>query len=223
MEAAGGTIGGLTGHRAEGPGARGLASAGVPTTAGANALQSLPADGGSSVLEVDVVDEALALLSADAITAEDTALWGFRQATDFADRLEQLSRKVERLQVLAAGAVDRSRTAALTQAASPLAPSPSLMARARGQVMTDPATASSSSGPGCGSPPPKPAAGSDWPTLSCPVQGSPRSSSRPATKNSPPRSAPPRSAPARQPPSSWPWTGPGTLLPRPTRPRWNTT
>ena len=122
MEAAGGTIGGLTGHRAEGPGARGLASAGVPTTAGANALQSLPADGGSSVLEVDVVDEALALLSAHAITAEDTALWGFRQATDFADRLEQLSRKVERLQVLAAGAVDRSRTAALTQAASPLAP-----------------------------------------------------------------------------------------------------
>src|SRR5688572_20746769 len=122
MEAAGGTIGGLTGHRAKGPGARGLASAGVPATAGANALQSLPADGGSSVLEGDVVDEALALLSADAVTAEDTALWGFRQATDFADRLEQLSRKVERLQVLAAGAVDRSRTAALTQAASPLAP-----------------------------------------------------------------------------------------------------
>ena len=69
-----------------------------------------------------MVDEALALLSADAITAEDTALWGFGQAADFADRVEVLSRQVDRLQVLAAGAVDRARTAALTTTASPLVP-----------------------------------------------------------------------------------------------------
>ena len=71
-----------------------------------------------------MVDEALALLSADAITAEDTALWGFGQAADFADRVEVLSRQVDRLQVLAAGAVDRARTAALTTTASPLVPVP---------------------------------------------------------------------------------------------------
>jgi hypothetical protein len=69
-----------------------------------------------------VVDRALVVLEADAITAEDTALWGFRQSADFADRVEQLSREVERLQVIAAGAVGRSRTAALTAAAAPLVP-----------------------------------------------------------------------------------------------------
>ncbi|MGN7249718.1 DUF222 domain-containing protein, partial [Arthrobacter sp. SAFR-014] len=67
-----------------------------------------------------MVDQALALLEPDTITAEDTALWGFGQAADFADRLEQLSRRVERLQVVAAGAVDRSRIAAVTAAASSL-------------------------------------------------------------------------------------------------------
>ncbi|RAM37208.1 HNH endonuclease, partial [Arthrobacter globiformis] len=102
-------IGGLTDHRALGAGAGGLA------IVGANALQSGPAEG-------DVVDEALALLSADAITAEDTAPCGFGQAADFADRVEVLSRQVDRLQVLAAGAVDRARTAAVTAAASPLVP-----------------------------------------------------------------------------------------------------
>ncbi|WP_414635195.1 DUF222 domain-containing protein [Arthrobacter ipis] len=74
------------------------------------------------MLEGDVVDQALAVLEPDAITAEDAALWGFGQAADFAGRVEQLSRRVERLQVLAAGAVDWSRTAALTAAASPLVP-----------------------------------------------------------------------------------------------------
>ncbi|MBD1541433.1 DUF222 domain-containing protein [Arthrobacter sp. IA7] len=101
-------------------GAGGLAS--EPVSVGANALQSVPADGDTRVLEGVVVDQALALLTPDSITAEDAALWGFGQAADFADRVEQLSRRVERLQVLAAGAVDRSRTAALTAAASPLVP-----------------------------------------------------------------------------------------------------
>jgi hypothetical protein len=77
MEAAGG----FTADRALRPGAA-LASV------GANALQSVPVYGGASVLEGDVVDQALAVLEPDSITAEDTALWGFRQAADFAGRVE---------------------------------------------------------------------------------------------------------------------------------------
>ncbi|MBT2548606.1 hypothetical protein [Arthrobacter sp. ISL-65] len=38
-----------------------------------------------------MVDQVLALLTSDAITAEDTGLWGFGRAADFADRLEELS------------------------------------------------------------------------------------------------------------------------------------
>ncbi|HEY3574831.1 MAG TPA: DUF222 domain-containing protein [Arthrobacter sp.] len=115
-------FGGFTADRAGRAGAGGLASG--PVLVGANALQSVPAEADARVFAVDVVDQALALLSPDAVTAEDAALWGFGQAADFADRLERLSRRVERLQVIAAGAVDRSRTAALTAAASPLVPVP---------------------------------------------------------------------------------------------------
>ncbi|MDP9693645.1 UNVERIFIED_ORG: hypothetical protein J2X79_001193 [Arthrobacter globiformis] len=115
-------IGGFNADRVLRTGAGGLAF--EPVSVGADALQSVPADGDTRVLEGDVVDQALALLEPDAITAEDAALWGFGQAAGFADRVEQLSREVERLQVLAAGAVDRSRTAALSAAASPLVPVP---------------------------------------------------------------------------------------------------
>ncbi|MFP3463493.1 DUF222 domain-containing protein [Arthrobacter globiformis] len=119
-------IGGFTEHLALGRGAGGLAGAGglvsEPVSVGANALQSVPAGAVTRIHVGDAVDQALVLLEQDAITAEDTALWGFRQSADFAGRVEQLSRRVERLQVLAAGAVDRSRTAALTAAASPLVP-----------------------------------------------------------------------------------------------------
>ncbi|GAB12924.1 hypothetical protein ARGLB_028_00490, partial [Arthrobacter globiformis NBRC 12137] len=94
-------MGGFAADRALGPGAGGLASA------GANALQVVSS-------EADVVDRSLADLASNAITTDDTALWGFGQAADFADRVEQLSRHVEFLQVVAAGAVDRARTAALT-------------------------------------------------------------------------------------------------------------
>ncbi|MFE4543533.1 HNH endonuclease, partial [Arthrobacter sp. NPDC056727] len=106
-------VGGFTADRDLAPGA------GVLASAGATALQSVPAEvvGGA-----DAVDHAIAWLESNPITAEDTALWGFRQSADFADRVERLSRKVEHLQVVAAGAVDRSRTAALTAAASPLVP-----------------------------------------------------------------------------------------------------
>ncbi|MFE5838950.1 DUF222 domain-containing protein [Arthrobacter sp. NPDC056493] len=109
------TVGGFTAegaaHRAGWSGGGGLVSM------GANALQSLPA-------AADAVDQSLALLASDPITAEDTGLWGLSQSADFADRVEELSRKVEHLQVLAAGAVDRSRTEALTAAAAPLVPVP---------------------------------------------------------------------------------------------------
>ncbi|MDQ1058791.1 hypothetical protein QFZ23_002692 [Arthrobacter globiformis] len=108
-------IGGFTADRAGWPGAGGLATADGLATAGANALQSLPA-------AADVVDRSLDLLTSSAITAEDTALWGFGQAADFAGRVERLSRHVEFLQVVAAGAVDRARTGALTGATSPLDP-----------------------------------------------------------------------------------------------------
>jgi Domain of unknown function (DUF222) len=113
-------IGGFTSERAGRPGPGGWAS--VPVSVGANALQSVPAGADVRVVDWDVVDQALALLEADAVTGEDTALWGFRQSADFAGRVEQLSRRVERLQVIAAGAVDRSRTAAVTAAAAPLVP-----------------------------------------------------------------------------------------------------
>ncbi|MFF2316816.1 DUF222 domain-containing protein [Arthrobacter sp. NPDC058097] len=115
-------IGGFTAHRAFGPGVRGLAF--EPAFVGADALRSVPAGAYVGVHERDAVDQALALLEQDPISAEDAAVWGFGQAADFAGRVERLSRRVERLQVIAAGAVDRSRTAALTAAASPLVPDP---------------------------------------------------------------------------------------------------
>ncbi|WP_087871864.1 HNH endonuclease signature motif containing protein [Arthrobacter globiformis] len=110
-------IGGFAADRAEQPGARRFASAQSPGPAsiGATALQSVPAG-------MDAVDHALAVLESEAITAEDTALWSFGRSADFADRVERLSRRVEHLQVVAAGAVARSRTAALTAAAAPLVP-----------------------------------------------------------------------------------------------------
>ena len=172
-------IGGFTADRAGRSGPGGLASARGLATAGANALQSLPA-------AADAVDHALAALTSNAITPDDTALWGFGQATDFAGRVEQLSRHVDFLQVVAAGAVDRARAEALTTAASPL----------------DPTAAAGDQGPGDDGSRNTveflqarlriPAAGSVWPTPCCPGPGSAASSSRPATKNSPPRSAPPR-------------------------------
>ena len=56
------------------------------------------------------VDVALAALEAVGSTAvQDAALWDFRAAADFAGRVEELSRTMEYLQVVAAGAVDRTR------------------------------------------------------------------------------------------------------------------
>ncbi|HEX9086482.1 MAG TPA: DUF222 domain-containing protein [Arthrobacter sp.] len=56
------------------------------------------------------VEEALASLRAVGLTAvEDAALLGFQAAADFAGTVEELSRVMEYLQVVAAGAVDRTR------------------------------------------------------------------------------------------------------------------
>ncbi|MCU1554302.1 MAG: hypothetical protein JWM13_1788, partial [Arthrobacter sp.] len=56
------------------------------------------------------VDAALAVLQrASSTTAADAAFWGFQTASDFAGRVEELSRAVEYLQLVAAAAVDRTR------------------------------------------------------------------------------------------------------------------
>ena len=56
------------------------------------------------------VDDALAVLQAVSATAvEDAGSWGFRTASDFAGRMEEVSRTVEYLQLVAAAAVDRTR------------------------------------------------------------------------------------------------------------------
>ncbi|MFC7850961.1 DUF222 domain-containing protein, partial [Arthrobacter sp. NPDC057388] len=117
MEAVGGSIG----DRAlgSGTGLFGSAQSAAPASIGATALHSVPAE---VVPDADAVDQAMAWLESNPITAEDTALWGFGRAADFADRVERLSRRVEHFQVVAAGAVERSRTAALTAAAAPLVP-----------------------------------------------------------------------------------------------------
>lgn len=117
MEAVGGTIGGLTAHRAEGPGAGGSASALVSD------LCSLPC-GQASASGQDSVDACLALLRSVAGTAAgDAAVWNLRDASEFAGQVEELSRTMEYLQLLAARAVERTRNEAFPGAASSLVPS----------------------------------------------------------------------------------------------------
>lgn len=101
MEAAGGTIGGLTAHRAQGPGAGGSASAPAGDPFG------VPSERGS-------LETCLALLKSSAITAAvDAALWNFQDASDFACRVEEISRTAEYLQLVAAHAVERARNEAM--------------------------------------------------------------------------------------------------------------
>ena len=61
------------------------------------------------------MDTALALVREVASTAAgDAALWDFREAADFAGTVEELSRALDYLQLVAAGAVDRTRKQATT-------------------------------------------------------------------------------------------------------------
>ena len=63
------------------------------------------------------VDTALALLrDAGSTAAGDAALWDLREAADFAGTVEEFSRVVEYLQLVAAGAVDRTRKQAAASA-----------------------------------------------------------------------------------------------------------
>lgn len=106
MEAVGGTTGGLTGHRAEEPGAGGSASAPLGDPC------SIPS-------ERDTFEMCLTLMRSVATTAAgDAALWNFREASDFACRIEELSRTVEYLQVVSASAVERARKDAISGASS---------------------------------------------------------------------------------------------------------
>lgn len=114
MEAVGGTVGGLTGHRAEGPGAGGSASAPVHDPC------SIPP-------ERDSLETCLALSRSVAATAAgDAAQWNFEGASNFACRVEELSRTAEYLQLVAAGAVERARNDAISSAASSLVSSPAV-------------------------------------------------------------------------------------------------
>jgi hypothetical protein len=62
---------------------------------------------------------AIAVVKACAAAAPDIlALAGYAEAADYASQVEDLSRSVEYLQVLGAGAVDRTRTRAITDAAA---------------------------------------------------------------------------------------------------------
>ncbi len=56
---------------------------------------------------------------------DDAALLGFREAADFADKVEEISRAAEYLQIIAAGAVERSRREAAAAARSAAAGSDS--------------------------------------------------------------------------------------------------
>lgn len=137
MDAVGGTSRGLAGLRAEEPGTGGLASYGIndpsgilsdgaPVPAPSALSTDAPALGsGSPSLNGDDIETCLALLKAAAATAADDALlWNFRDASDFASRVEEFFRTVEYLQLVAAGAVDRTRADAISGAASSPVPCP---------------------------------------------------------------------------------------------------
>ncbi|WP_231386288.1 DUF222 domain-containing protein, partial [Arthrobacter sp. 131MFCol6.1] len=67
-------------------------------------------DRGAAPVRQSGMDTALAALRAVSSTAvEDAGSWGFRAAADFAGSVEELSRTVEYLQLVAAAAVDRTR------------------------------------------------------------------------------------------------------------------
>ncbi|MET4134401.1 DUF222 domain-containing protein [Pseudarthrobacter sp. PvP090] len=73
--------------------------------------------GPSGVARMEGVDAALATLREVGLTAvEDAALLGFQTASDFAGTVEELSRVMEYLQLVAAGAVDRTRKQAAASA-----------------------------------------------------------------------------------------------------------
>jgi hypothetical protein len=76
-----------------------------------------PAELASRTLATPDLQASLALLdSATSSAPEELAAANFLQAADFAELTEELSRRVEYLQLLAAAAVDRTRTEAINAA-----------------------------------------------------------------------------------------------------------
>src|SRR6476661_2559924 len=95
------------GGAAAGFGAAGFGTVGVGT-AGGDAMTT-----GAS----DCLERCLVLLAAAVEAAPgELAFAGFRDAADFAGRAEEISRRVEHVQLLAAAAVDRTRTEAINAA-----------------------------------------------------------------------------------------------------------
>ncbi|MFY9635922.1 MAG: hypothetical protein WAL27_14470, partial [Cellulosimicrobium cellulans] len=95
----------------EDPG-RGNAPAGC---AGAGRVEEMHS--ADSLVSTDSLNGALALLrDASSTAVGDAALMGFREAADFAGTVEEFSRLAEYLQLVAAGAVDRTRTQAAATA-----------------------------------------------------------------------------------------------------------
>ncbi|MFJ5699866.1 DUF222 domain-containing protein [Arthrobacter sp. NPDC093139] len=77
-------------------------------------VDRMVSDGGASVS----LQACLALAEAAVESApKELGMAGFGEAADFADLAEELSRRVEHLQLLAAAAVERTRTAAINTAA----------------------------------------------------------------------------------------------------------
>jgi hypothetical protein len=76
-------------------------------------LSAVSAVAGAAVLEAVLLEGAAATDALRSIAADEVRLLGFVEAADFAGRVEEISRNVEYLQVVAAQAVERSRKQAL--------------------------------------------------------------------------------------------------------------
>ncbi|HYH77917.1 MAG TPA: hypothetical protein VD841_10500, partial [Arthrobacter sp.] len=86
---------------------------------GKSAAESTRPGAAAPVTDIDVLRQALAVVNAAAMNAPDTlAMASYAEAADFAATAEEISRSVEYLQILGAGAVDRTRTQAITAAAT---------------------------------------------------------------------------------------------------------
>ncbi len=90
---------------AEAPGSCLPSAAGLPDAAG--------------LADASALAEAIAVVKAAVAAGPDfLAMAGYAEAADYASQVEDLSRSVEYLQVLGAGAVDRTRAQAITDAAA---------------------------------------------------------------------------------------------------------
>ncbi|MGA8790248.1 MAG: HNH endonuclease, partial [Paenarthrobacter sp.] len=69
---------------------------------------------GAPVLTAALLESAAAVDSMRSSAFSEARLFGFVEAADFAGKVEEIARSVEYLQVVAAQAVERSRTEALT-------------------------------------------------------------------------------------------------------------